>query len=918
MIKPISTLFFLAFSCALYGQNTQVTHLLCNYRESPSGIDAHPPVFSWEITSSQKGFLQSASRIIIGDNADAVHKGTGNTWNSGKVKTTKSINVAYSGKKLSPSQKYYWRVEVWDQKGQSYKSAVDSFFTALFDAADWSNAKWIGYDDLPDSMLLIPGVHAPNVKTLGNKALERTVVPLFRKEFAITKNVKRATAYISGLGHYELTINGEKAGNSFLAPGWTYYEKRVLYNTYDITQAVKQGKNAAGVIVGNGFYNINRERYFKLVLAFGLPKMICKIRIDYEDGSNTVIVSDNSWKTSPSPITYSGIFGGEDYNAGLEQEGWNKPGFNDDQWKDALLVRTPQGKLEPESIYPVTIKDSFLPKKILQPKPGIYIYDFGQNASGIVELKVKGKKGQQVKLIPAELLTNDTLANQRATGRPYYFSYTLKGDGIETWRPLFTYYGFRYVQVEGAVPDTADNTAGAPVIVSLKELHNSTSAPEAGTFECSNDLFNRINTLIKWAIQSNVQSVITDCPHREKLSWLEQDYLMGNSIRYNLEAFQLYKKLVYDMMDAQTPDGLIPDIAPEFVTFDGGFRDSPEWGSAGVILPWLIYKWYGNSDIIRDAYPMMKKYVAYLESKSNGHILSHGLGDWFDYGPNRPGEAQLTPKELTATAIYYYDVALLSKMAALLKNEEEVKRLDKMAAAIKVAFNQKFFNPASKVYSTGSQTAMAMPLCVGLVDQEDVKPVFKNLVDSIQSSGKKLTAGDVGYHFLVEALHAGGASDLLFDMNYRDDVPGYGFQLKKGATALTESWPALEQVSNNHLMLGHIMEWFYYGIAGISQAENSIAYKNIVIKPEPVGDLTFARGTFRSPYGLITSEWKKGNGNFELFVSIPANTTAVVYMPVADGAPVYVDGKPVKTRMINGKVVCDIGSGDYHFRVAMR
>lgn len=917
MIKPISTLFFLAFSCVLYGQNTQVTHLLCNYRESPSGIDAHPPVFSWEIASSQKGFLQSASRIIVGDNAAAVHKGAGNTWNSGKMKTAQSINVAYSGKKLSPSQKYYWRVEVWDQKGQSYKSAVDSFSTALFDAGDWSNAKWIGYDDLPDSMLVIPGVHAPHAKSLGNKALQRTVVPLFRKEFAITKNVKRATAYISGLGHYELTINGEKAGNSFLAPGWTYYEKRVLYNTYDITQAIKQGENAAGVIVGNGFYNINRERYFKLILAFGLPKMICKIRIDYEDGSNTVIVSDNSWKTSPSPITYSGIFGGEDYDAGLEQEGWNKPGFNDDQWKNALLVRTPQGKLEPESIYPVTIKDSFTPKKILQPKPGTYIYDFGQNASGIVELKVKGKKGQQVKLIPAELLTKDTLANQRATGRPYYFSYTLKGDGIETWRPLFTYYGFRYVQVEGAVPDTADNTAGAPVIVSLKELHNSTSAPEAGTFECSNDLFNRINALIKWAIQSNVQSVITDCPHREKLSWLEQDYLMGNSIRYNLEAFQLYKKLVYDMMDAQTPDGLIPDIAPEFVTFDGGFRDSPEWGSAGVILPWLIYNWYGNSDIIRDAYPMMKKYVAYLESKSNGHILSHGLGDWFDYGPNRPGEAQLTPKELTATAIYYYDVALLGKMAALLKNDEEVKRLDKMAAAIKVAFNQKFFSPSTKVYSTGSQTAMAMPLCVGLVDHEDVKPVFKNLVDSIQSSGKKLTAGDVGYHFLVEALHAGGASDLLFDMNYRDDVPGYGFQLKKGATALTESWPALEEVSNNHLMLGHIMEWFYYGIAGISQAENSVAYKNIIIKPEPVGDLTFARGTFRSPYGLITSEWKKNNGNFELSVSIPANTTAIVYLPAADGAPVYVDGKPVKTRMINGKAAYDIGSGDYHFRVAI-
>lgn len=909
MMKSIPTLLFLVLSCSLYAQDARIVHLLCNHRESPEGIDGQPPVFSWEISTEQRDFLQSAYRIMV--------NGAGYSWNSGKINTGTSINVPYAGKKLSPAQKYYWSVEVWDKKGKSYKSAVDSFSTALFDVKDWSNAKWIGFDDLPDSMLVIPGVHGGEAKKLGNKAMQRTVVPLFRKEFAVAKKVKRAMAYISGLGHYELTINGKKAGNSFLAPGWTYYEKRVLYNTYDITSSIRNGENAAGVIVGNGFYNINRERYFKLAGAFGLPKMICKIRIDYEDGSSAVIVSDESWKTSPSPVTYSSIFGGENYDAGLEQKGWDQPGFSDNHWKNAMLVRTPKGTLEPESIYPVMIMDSFPAVKVLQPKQGIYIYDFGQNASGIVELKVKGKKGQQVKLIPAELLTKDTLANQRATGRPYYFNYTLKGDGVETWRPQFTYYGFRYVQVEGAVPDTAANTTDAPVIVSLKELHNSTSAPEAGTFECSNDLFNRINTLIKWAIKSNIQSVVTDCPHREKLSWLEQDYLMGNSIRYNLEIYQLYKKLVYDMIDAQTADGLIPDIAPEFVIFDDGFRDSPEWGSAGVILPWLIYKWYGNKEVMRDAYPMMKKYVAYLESKSDGHILSHGLGDWFDYGPNRPGEAQLTPKALTATAIYYYDVALLGKMAALLNDQQEVARLGKKAAEIKAVFNQKFFNTSTKVYSTGSQTAMAMPLCVGLVDQRDRAAVFQNLVDSIQHSGKKLTAGDVGYHFLVEALHAGGASQLLFDMNYRDDVPGYGFQLKKGATALTESWPALEEVSNNHLMLGHIMEWFYYGLAGISQAENSVAYRDIVIRPEVVGDLTHVRGTFRSPYGQITSEWKKENGNFELSVHIPANTTATVYLPESAGKQISRNGSKLEQVKVaaDGRAFVKIGSGDHRFRV---
>ncbi|MFD2886716.1 family 78 glycoside hydrolase catalytic domain [Chitinophaga cymbidii] len=907
MIRLIPTLLFLVISCALYAQDARIVRQLCNFRESPGGIDSRPPVFSWEVSAGGESFVQSAYRITV--------NGAGASWNSGKVNSGQSINVPYTGKSLSPAQLYHWQVEVWDKNGRSFKSGVDSFSTALFGEKDWSGAKWIGYDDLPDSMLVVPGVHG-NAKSLGNRAKERAVVPLFRKEFSIDKKVKRAMAYVSGLGHYEMTINGEKAGNSFLAPGWTYYDKRVLYNTYDITSAVRNGENAIGVIVGNGFYHINRERYFKLISVFGLPKMICKIQVDYEDGSQAVIVSDQSWKTAPSPVTYTSIFGGEDYDATLEQAGWNEPGFRDAPWKQAMLVKAPKGELEPESIYPVKIMDSFTPVKVLQPKPGVYLYDFGQNASGIVELKVKGKKGQQVKLIPAELI-KDTLANQRATGRPYYFSYTLKGEGVETWQPKFTYYGFRYVQVEGAVPDTAANEAGAPVIVSLKELHNSTSAPEAGTFTCSNDLFNRINTLIKWAIKSNIQSVVTDCPHREKLSWLEQDYLMGNSIRYNLELYQLYRKLVYDMIDAQTPDGLIPDIAPEFVVFEGGFRDSPEWGSAGVILPWLLYKWYGDTNIMRDAYPMMKKYVAYLESKSSGHILSHGLGDWFDYGPNRPGEAQLTPKELTATAIYYYDVALLGKMAALLKDRQEVSRLGRKAGEIKAAFNRKFFNDTTKVYSTGSQTAMAMPLCVGLVAERDRKAVFQNLVDSIRHSGKKLTAGDVGYHFLVEALHAGGASQLLFDMNYRDDVPGYGFQLKKGATALTESWPALEEVSNNHLMLGHIMEWFYYGLAGISQSETSVAYKDIVIRPEVVGDLTHARGTFHSPYGLITSEWKKENGRFGLDVEIPANTTATVYLPDAAGKQISRNRQPLKQVKIgkDGRAVIKTGAGKHSFEV---
>ncbi len=372
------------------------------------------------------------------------------------------------------------------------------------------------------------------------------------------------------------------------------------------------------------------------------------------------------------------------------------------------------------------------------------------------------------------------------------------------------------------------------------------------------------------------------------------------------------------MMDAQTEDGLIHDIVPEFVPFVGGFRDSPEWGSSAIMLPWMLYTWYGDSDVIAKAYPMMKHYLYYLEKKSSNNILTHGLGDWFDYGPGTPGEAQLTPKALMATAIYYYDITLLQKMSDILGNQQESSRLSLLSAAVKAAFNQKFYNNQTNIYSTGSQTAMSMPLCVGLVEEPDRPAVMRQMVDSINFSGKKLTVGDVGFHYLVKALDNGGASQLIFDMNFRDDFPGYRFQLKKGATALTESWPALEEVSNNHLMLGHIMEWFYSGLLGITEAEDAIAYNHIVIRPQPVGNVTFAKGHFVSPYGIIKSEWKKDQVNFKLKVQLPSNTIATVYLPASDPEKIYESGSIIENsktiKLIgyqNGTAKLETGSGSY-------
>jgi len=906
-------IFILLLSCAPSGKAALT---IKNLQTSVNKV----PLFSWQFNSDQRNQSQSAYQIQIANDPEDLNASKKIIWDSGKIKSAQSVFVAGTGYELNSAQTYYWKVKIWNQDGQESEwSETAVFRTGLITDSEWKNAKWIGYEDMGTEKKMVPGVHG-NGDKLGDKCMDRPVVPLFRKEFVVGKKIKEATLYITGLGQYEASINGKKVGNGFLTPGWTNYDKTVFYNSYDVTGMLQQGKNAIGAVVGHGFYNINRERYRKLVIAWGNPKLIGQLRIRFTDGSEQILVTGPDWKTTPSPITFTSIYGGEDYDAQLEQAGWERTGFNNSSWKNAVLMTVPSGKLTEEKDYPLEIKETFAVKTIKKLNDGAYLYDFAQNASGIVELKVKGKKGQVVRLIPSELITKDNQPNQSASGSPYLFSYTLKGDGEEIWRPRFTYYGFRYIKVEGAIPDSEKATGDAVRLIDLKLLHNRNSTPSTGTFACSNDLFNRTFDLINWGIKSNLQSVLTDCPHREKLGWLEQTFLMGSSVHFNFDLYQLYSKQVDDMMEAQLEDGLVPDIAPEYVPFGGGFRDSPEWGSASVILPWLIYKWYGDVSVIEKAWPMMIRYAEYLKGKSDKHIVSHGLGDWFDYGPNRPGEAQLTPKALTATSIYYYDVKLLSEMATVLKKKDEQNRLANWAGEIKTAFNTKFFNPATGVISTGSQTAMAMPWCVGLIDEQYKPKVMQNLEDSIRAQGKPLTAGDVGFRYLVEALTFGGKSQLLYEMNARDDVPGYGFQLKKGATALTESWPALENVSNNHLMLGHLMDWFYAGLGGISQTENSVAYKEIVIKPEMVGDLTWAKASYQSSYGEIRSEWEKSSTSVKMNVTIPANTTALIYIPFSSGLAIKESGKDISgvkdIQVIgeeNGRKILKVGSGTFSF-----
>lgn len=905
--------------CQQRGKAVKVINLTCEYRTDPLGMDSEKPVLGWNISSVQRNILQVEYRILVSDDLKKIKQNIGNVWDTKTVKSNRSIQISYNGSKLEAGKTYYWKVMIWDnQQHISSWSNIATWQMGLLQTADWKGAKWIAYENLPDSLRIVPYYHGNGPKKLGPG---KDILPLLRKEFSIKKAVKKAFLYITGLGHFEARINGKKIGDNFLDQGWTQYEKQALYVTFDLTDKLKIGSNTLGVMLGNGFYYIPRERYRKLTGAYGYPKMICRLAIEFEDGTSQNIVSDPLWKTSPGPITFSSIYGGEDYDATLEQKGWDTNGFSDNNWKPAMEVKGVP-RLYSQMAYPLKKFEEFKPIKVTQPQTGKWVYDLGQNASGIPAITVKGKKGSIIKITPAELLNDDGLVTQQAVGSPVYFNYTLKGEGNEVWSPQFTYYGFRYIQVEGGVPPSQDNVNSLPLILSVKGWHTRNSAPKIGEFRSSSDLFNRTYKLIDWAIKSNMASVLTDCPHREKLGWLEEAYLVGASIRYNYDIASLCKKIVRDMIAAQDSNGLVPDIAPEYVRFPGGFRDSPEWGSNSIILPWYMYQWYGDQLILEESYPMMQRYVAYLKNKSKQNILSYGLGDWFDIGPKMPGVSQLTPLGVTATSIYYYDLDILTKVARLLKKNDDAVLYEKQALEVKEMFNKTFFNSKTNQYATGSQAANAMAVYMGLVKDEDKDAVINNIVQDIRNHKNGLTAGDIGYRYLLRVLDDAGRSDVIFDMNSRSDVPGYGYQLAKGATSLTESWQAYRFVSNNHFMLGHLMEWFYSGLGGIRLAENAIASKEIVISPEPVGDVAFANVSYKSPYGIVRSEWKKGNKSFELVAEIPGNTLVTFYLPSKKTSVIFESGRNIKTvgslRIIGyekGKTIVSAGSGIYKFSV---
>lgn len=724
----------------------------------------------------------------------------------------------------------------------------------------FEGAAWIAMEK--DFTILFPYIHLLKANSEEGKSLKEYSLPVFRKSAGINgKKLRQATANICGLGQYELFINGQKADDHFLSPGWTKYDRSIMYNTIDVTQLLKGAKKAdIKVMLGKGMYDIPVKGYHKMAGSYGAPKMIFALDLEYTDGSKERIVSGPDWSVEESPILFSSIYAGEWMDAGFK--GKTKSAVVTAPAFEADLVAQPKHTMiKVAREYPSIKLDSIT-------------YDFGKNSSGIVRIKVKGDKGKSITLRPGEIMKNGKVSQRSQPG--YQWKYTLSGDPHgETWQPQFSYAGFRYVE---AIPDDGVE------LLELTALHTSTDAEETGTFECSDTLFNNIHALIDQAIRSNMVSITTDCPTREKLGWQEQNHLMAHSIMYRYDARQLFNKIVDDLAESQHADGAIPTIAPEYTVFEkgSGFEDTPEWGASFILLPWYIYRWYGDDSAMRKHYENMKLYVAYLTSRSKDHILNYGLGDWFDIGPAKPGKAQLTSVALTATAMYYYDLMTMNKIASHLGKEADAREFMELAEETATTFNKRFFNNTEKVYEDGSQTGLSMALYTGLAGKGGVaEEAYDALVDDIRRRGYALTAGDIGYRYLVRALADNGGDEILYRMNHNEDLPSYAYQLKRGATALTESWQAYDDVSNNHLMLGHLMEWLYGGIGGIRQANESTGWDKIIIDPKMAGEIQWANTSLMTPHGKAECRWRCSDDrkNWHIDVTVPDNSEARICLP---------------------------------------
>ena len=796
--------------------------LRVEYLKNPLGVDVLRPRFSWIPTHAERGEKQTAYQILVSKTPEVK---TGEVWDSGRVESSQSVNVPYGGLPLAGRQRYYWKVRYWDSANRASPYSEAAFFeTGLLSKDDWKG-KWIG----------------------GGGQL--------RKQFTIKGAPLRARVYISGLGYYELRINGRKVGDHVLDPGWTTYERRVLYAVYDVTDYLRPGQNVIAVMLGQGWF-ANRG-------------LLVQMNIEMQGAEKPVeVVSDATWKTQDGPIVSDSVYNGETYDARLETPGWDSPGFDDSAWRPAeILNNPPKGEMSAQLMPPIRKIQTITPPTMTNPRPGMYVFDLGQNISGWVRLRVRGWRGAQVRIRHAELLYPDgTLNTENLRSARATDTYILKGADEEIYEPRFTYHGFRYVEVTGL--------PGPPRPGDLVGVVVHTDVAPTGAFAASNPLLNQIQRLVHWGIRTNLHSIPTDCNQRdERMGWLADAHLAAESAIYNFDMAAFYTNFLRNIRDVQASDGSITDTVP----YRGGRRPAdPAWGAAYPLLVWYMYLYYGDRQILEQHYEGIKAWTEFLRSRAReGIIPYYYYADWV--ATNR------TPGDLVSTFYYCYSADILMRAAMILGRTEDAVTYQKLGASIREAFHRSYFNPYSGNYATGSQTSILLPLFLDMTPENFRATAFADLVsDIVYTNNVHLTTGIIGTKYLFPLLTRMGRADLAYDLATQTSYPSWGYMIANGATTLWELWqlrtgPSMN--SHNHPMFGSIGAWLFSALAGINPDPVKPGFEKIRIEPEVVRDLSWSSASLESIRGLVSSSWTREGDRFRLEVVVPPGSEAEIYIP---------------------------------------
>jgi len=895
--------------------------LRSEYQIDPLAVDAVQPRLSWRVESKAQAEVQSAYQIVAASSRELLNRDRGDWWDSGKVETSQTLGVVYQGAPLGSSQAVFWKVRVWDKAGQASPwSKAAKWEMGLLSPDDWK-AQWLN-----------DGKANPHTDA---DFYQEDPAPLFRKEFAVTNKVVRARLHMAGLGYYEARLNGQRIGDQVLDPGWTRYSERTPYSTHDVTEQIRRGDNCLGVTPGNGWYNplplrMWGRRNLREDVPIGRPRFIAQLEVEFKDGTRQTVVSDPTWKVAAGPIRLNSIYLGEIYDARFEQAGWDLAGFDDHTWRQPGLASEPVGPLRAQAQPPIRITREIKAVSVTEPKPGVFLCDLGQNFAGWARLQLCAPAGTKVVLRYGELLNPDgtlnpltsvagqikkTRKNQQGKeesiggpGAPAVAwqsdTYIAKGKGREQFVPHFTFHGFRYVEVTGLPERPSRND--------LTGLRLNTDVERAGSFASSNERFNRIQEMCDWTFLSNMLSVQSDCPHRERFAYGGDIAATSEAFMMNYDMATFYAKTARDWQDSAQPDGMLTDTAP----FVGIQYCGIAWAMAHPLLLKQLHQYYGDSVLVAEQYETAKRWLDLEVERNPQLIVERGLSDHESLAP--------TPAPVLVTPLFAHSAQVVSELATILGRLEDAQTYQRLADKIGEVYRAKFFDPTSGKVGPGTQASQVFALQLGMVPEPQQPAVLQFLLeDLLQRNDSHLSTGIFGTKFLLDTLSRNDRSDLAARVVNQNTFPSWGYMLDNGATTLWENWRGGTNThSHNHPMFGSVSGWFYHWLGGIQPAPDAVGFDRIVIRPQIIEGLDWVECSYNSVRGRIVSNWKRTQDTVTLEIEIPANTTAQVFL-TAEAYENKADGKRgaraqqmTPATPARGQTILQVKSGRYSYLLA--